>query len=84
MIGLEYVLMISGTQHTKLANQLNMSRQNVNLWIKGKQLVSKKHLDVLSEMFKVPQLYFNKEITKEDKLFLLNCEINRINSEDNV
>jgi transcriptional regulator with XRE-family HTH domain len=82
MIGLEYVLMISGTQHTKLADQLNMSRQNINLWIKSKQPVSKKHLDVLSEMFKVPHEYFNKILTKEDKLFLLDCEKKRIEQEE--
>jgi transcriptional regulator with XRE-family HTH domain len=68
MIGLEYILNIYGMKHQELADMLIIKKQNVNLWIKGKQAVSKKHYDRLYEIFKIPQEYFQKELNEIDKL----------------
>lgn len=62
MIGLEYVLNLYKMQHQELAERLGIRKQNINLWIKGKQDVSKKHLPKLAEIFNIPEEYFQKEL----------------------
>lgn len=68
MIGLEYILNLYNMQHIDLADKLGIKKQNINLWIKGKQKISKKYLPVLEELFNINQEYFNKELTEIDKL----------------
>ena len=40
----------------------NTKSENINLWIKSKQKISKKYLPVLEDMFKTKQQYFMKEL----------------------
>ncbi|MCB2292419.1 helix-turn-helix domain-containing protein [Clostridium algoriphilum] len=68
MIGLEFILNLYGMQQQELAVKLKIKKQNINLWFKGRQDVSKKHLHTLSEMFNIPQEYFQKELGEIDKL----------------
>jgi Predicted transcriptional regulators len=68
MIGLEYVLNLYNMQHQELAEKLGIRKQNINLWIKGKQDVSKKHLPKLAEIFNLPEELFQKELDDIDKL----------------
>lgn len=68
MIGLEYILSLYNMQHIELADRLGIKKQNINLWIKGKQKISKKYLPVLEELFNIKQEYFNKELTEIEKL----------------
>lgn len=68
MIGLEYILSLYNMQHIELADKLGIRKQNINLWIKGKQNISKKYLPVLEELFNINQEYFNKELTEIEKL----------------
>ncbi len=68
MIGLEYILSLYNMQHIELADRLGIKKQNINLWIKGKQKISKKYLPVLEELFNINQEYFNKELTEIEKL----------------
>jgi transcriptional regulator with XRE-family HTH domain len=70
MIGLEYILSLYGVQHQELAEKLGIKKQNINLWIKGKQNVSKKYLPTLSEMFGIDEEYFQKEVDEIDKLLI--------------
>lgn len=70
MIGLEYVLNLFDMQHNELAEQLGIKKQNINLWIKEKQSIPIKYLPMLSSIFKVPQEYFQKELSEVDKLEL--------------
>lgn len=70
MIGLEYILNLYNMQHQELAEKLGIRKQNINLWIKQKQNLSKKHLPKLAEIFKIPQEYFEKELTDVDKLII--------------
>lgn len=55
-------------QHIELADKLGIKKQNINMWIKGKQNVPKKYLPVLEELFYIPASYFQKELTDLDKL----------------
>ncbi|WPC42923.1 helix-turn-helix transcriptional regulator [Clostridium sp. JS66] len=70
MIGLEYVLNLYNMQHQELAEKLGIKKQNINLWIKKKQNISKKYLPILAEMFKIPEYMFQKEIDDIDKLVI--------------
>lgn len=55
-------------QHVELARRLGIKKQNINLWIKGKQKIPKKHLPVLEKIFGLDASYFTKELTEIDKL----------------
>lgn len=68
MIGLEYILNLHNMQHMELAERLGIRKQNINLWIKGKQNVPKKYLPTLKEIFGVEEEYFIKELTDVEKL----------------
>lgn len=70
MIGLEYILQLNGMQHQDLAEKLGIHKQNVNLWIKEKQGISKKFLPALSDMFGIDESYFQRELDDLDKLFI--------------
>jgi len=66
--GLEYILNLYQMQHVELARRLGIKKQNINLWIKGKQKIPKKHLPVLEKIFGLDASYFTKELTEIDKL----------------
>ncbi len=68
MIGLEYILGLYNLQHIELAERLGIKKQNVNLWIKGKQNIPKKYLPILEALFNVDAGYFPKEVDEIEKL----------------
>ncbi|GFZ30113.1 hypothetical protein CSC2_06390 [Clostridium zeae] len=68
MIGLEYILGLYNMQHIELADKLGIKKQNINLWIKGKQNISKKYLPILEDLFGIDQQYFTKELSEIEKL----------------
>lgn len=68
MIGLEYILGLYNMQHIELAEQLGIKKQNINLWIKGKQNIPKKYLPKLEELFHVDTGYFTKELDEIERL----------------
>lgn len=70
MIGLEYILSLYNIPHIKLAEELGIARQNINLWIKGKGKIPKKYLPKLKEMFNIDEEYFQKELDELDKLII--------------
>ena len=68
MNGLEYILGLYNMQHIELAEKLGIKKQNINMWIKGKQNIPKKYLPVLEELFKIKQEYFIKNLNEIDCL----------------
>lgn len=68
MIGLEYILSLYNMQHIDLAEKLGIRKQNINMWIKGKQKIPKKYLPVLNELFGINEEYFQKELSEIEKL----------------
>lgn len=66
--GLEYILNLYGMPHIELSEKLGIRKQNINLWIKGKQNIPKKYLPVLEETFGLSTEYFTKELEEIDKL----------------
>ncbi|HEY5563158.1 MAG TPA: hypothetical protein VIK72_15650 [Clostridiaceae bacterium] len=47
MSELEYILSLYNMQHIKLAEKLEIKKQSINFWIKGKQKIPKKYLPIL-------------------------------------
>ncbi|MDA2175223.1 helix-turn-helix domain-containing protein [Bacillus cereus] len=68
MNGLEYILGLYNMQHLELAEKLGIKKQNINLWIKGRQNIPKKYLPILEETFGLSASYFIKELSEVDKL----------------
>lgn len=68
MIGLEYILSLYNMQHIDLAEKLGIKKQNINMWIKGKQNIPKKYLPILEEFFGTKKDYFMKELNEIEKL----------------
>ena len=68
MIGLEYILGLYNLQHVELADKLGIKKQNINMWIKGRQNIPKKYLPILEEFFGIGQKYFSKDLTEIEKL----------------
>lgn len=77
MIGLEYILIIYNQKQQSVAEYLGIKHQNINLWIKGRQMISKKHLPKLEEMFGIPKEYFQKELNDVDKLVIKNAKLQK-------
>ncbi|AVK50651.1 hypothetical protein AXY43_23000 [Clostridium sp. MF28] len=67
MIGLEYVLKLFEMTQQDLADKLEIKRQNIDSWIRGKRNIPKKHLSKLVEIFNIPEKYFQKELDYQDK-----------------
>ena len=68
MIGLEYILSLYNMQHIELAEKLGIKKQNINLWIKGRQNIPKKYLPILEDLFGTSPEYFMKELSEIEKL----------------
>lgn len=77
MIGLEYVLNLYNMEHQYLAEKLGIKKQNINLWIKGKQKIPKKHLPILSDIFGIEEDYFQKDLDDIDKLIIQKEKLRR-------
>lgn len=75
MIGLEYICELYNKKFIKLAEELGISRQVINGWVKGRRPISKKYLPTLSEMFNLPEEYFQKELNDMDKLSIQQIKI---------
>lgn len=75
MIGLAYLLDINNLQHKQLAEMLGVGKATISSWINGKRLISVKHYEKLKDIFKVPEEYFQKELTELDKLNLQKMKI---------
>ncbi|WP_415321761.1 helix-turn-helix domain-containing protein [Clostridium perfringens] len=79
MIGIQYLCEIFGISYADLGRRLGISRQTIAAWTSGRRKVSEKHYEKLKEIFKVNEMYFNKELTELDKL-----NLQRIKLENNT
>lgn len=77
MLGLEYILNLYNMQHIELAEKLGIKKQNVNMWVKGKQSIPTKHLPKLSEIFGLDERYFSKELDEIDRLEIQKKKLKR-------
>lgn len=77
ILGLEYILQLYGLNNSDLARELDISRQNISIWLNGTRKIPKKYLPILSEKFNIPKEYFQKELNDVDKLKLDNLKTSR-------
>ncbi|MBN1051614.1 XRE family transcriptional regulator [Clostridium botulinum] len=75
MIGLEFIVNLYNKQFKDVAEELGISKQVVNGWIKGRYNISKKHLPKLSQMFNISEEYFQKKLNDVDKLTIQQMKI---------
>jgi transcriptional regulator with XRE-family HTH domain len=59
-----------------VANKLNVSKQTVNKWEKSLRPIPEARLKQLSEEFKIPEEYFQKELDDIDKLKIQKIKLN--------
>lgn len=89
MIGLEYICGLYKKSYNSLAEELGISRQSINGWIKGLRKIPQKHIPRLSEIFNgIPQEYFQKKLTDMEKIDIQKIkvlnEVKKIEYEDSV
>ncbi|MEK4646798.1 helix-turn-helix transcriptional regulator [Exiguobacterium sp. FSL W8-0210] len=68
MIGLEYIVREFRKEYKEVANDLGVSKQTIQDWLKERRKIPAKRLNQLSIMFKLPEEYFQqKELTSIEK-----------------
>jgi transcriptional regulator with XRE-family HTH domain len=85
MIGLEFICNVFDMQYKEVAQKIGVSNQTITDWIKGKTAkIPDKRLDDL--VTKIPEFssinreLFSKELTKEDKIKILEIAIGMLKS----
>ena len=68
MIGLEYVRKQNGDTVETLATKLGITKSLISQWENGRKPIPSKRLIQLSELYGLPEKYFNKELNKSDQL----------------
>lgn len=68
MIGLEYVRKQNGDTVEALAIKLGITKSLISQWENGRKPIPSKRLIQLSELYGLPEKYFNKELNKSDQL----------------
>ena len=61
MIGFELIVFMKGLSYADIANQIGMSRQGVNIWIKRESIPNDK-LEMLSEILNCPKYYLTAKV----------------------
>lgn len=85
MNGLEYVLKLYNVTQQELADNLGIKQQNIDLWIRDKsRKIPKKHLPKLAEIFNIPEEYFQKELSYNDKEKIQMMKLYGINDESEL
>ncbi|NFA42114.1 XRE family transcriptional regulator [Clostridium botulinum] len=85
MIGLEYVLKLFEMTQQELAQKLGIKQQNIDLWIRDKnRSIPNKHLPKLSDIFNIPEKYFQKELDSKDKEKIQMMKLYETNDEEKL
>lgn len=67
MIGLEYIAKEFHLEYKEIAERLGISPQTLQDWLKQRRKIPKQRLEQLSNMFKLPESYFQKELDHIEK-----------------
>lgn len=78
MIGLEYACQVTGIGYTELGKRLKLKPQTVKTWIYENRKIAQKHHERLTEIFGVSEVFLQKQITEEDKIWYLSREAERL------
>lgn len=81
MIGLEYIVKEFHTSYKEVAEKLGISSPAIQSWLSGKKKIPVKRLDQLSQIFSLPEAYFQKELTFVEKGEIRICYLKSISEE---
>lgn len=81
VMGLTYIRQIKGISMIELATIIKVTKATVSKWERLKMPLTKNRLKQLSSIFKIEEKYFQKVLTKNDKLYILQTEMNFIKQE---
>lgn len=62
MIGLEYIAKEFHLEYKEIAGEIGVSKQTIQDWLKGRRKIPKQRLEQLSNIFNLPEVYFQKEL----------------------
>ena len=68
MLGIEYICKLYDVQYSQLAVKLGITSQQINDWIKGRRNIPLRHQESMSDLFGVPQAYFDRELESIDRI----------------
>lgn len=67
MIGLEHIVKEFQLEYKEVAKNIGVSSPAIQDWLKGRRKIPKKRLEQLSEFFGLPEVYFQKELTFQER-----------------
>ena len=68
MIGLKYIRTLFNDTGEDVAEKLGVTKVTISKWENGIKPIPQKRLTELSEIYGIPEKYFNKELTKIEEL----------------
>ncbi|MED1441906.1 hypothetical protein P4U24_08850 [Aeribacillus composti] len=68
--GLEFIIDFFNVEKTVFAEELGVSKQQLNSWLKGQRPIPKKWLKVLSEKYQLDEEIFTKDLDHESQMDL--------------
>jgi len=78
LIGLTYIRNLYNESLDDIGKILGVSKQSVHQWEMGLRPIPDERLKQLGEIFNLKEQYFNKELTNNDKIYILEQEIIRL------
>ena len=79
MNGLNYILMIHMMEHVELAEKLGVNKTYIDSRSAGRTSMPPEYNDSLVDIFNIPFYYYNKELNREDMIYILdhtkNCGV---------
>ncbi|MGO4548548.1 helix-turn-helix domain-containing protein [Paenibacillus sp. 2TAB23] len=82
MIGLEYIVKLYNGTYKKLAEKLGITPSTVTDWISKRRPIPKAKLEALSQLFKIEEGFFQKDLTKVEEIELRLDYLRRISKRD--
>lgn len=67
-IGLEFIANVFEETYKDISEEIGISPKTMNDWVKGRSGIPAKHLKTLSELFKIREELFSKELTRAEKV----------------
>ncbi|WP_186807071.1 helix-turn-helix domain-containing protein [Priestia megaterium] len=67
MIGLEHIVKEFRQEYKEVAESIGVSSQTIQDWLKQRRKIPKKRLEQLSNLFNLPEKYFQKELNFMEK-----------------
>ena len=84
MIGLEYIVKEFQMEYKEVSEDLGISPQTMQDWLKGRRKIPAKHLEKLSIIFNLPKTFFQKELIFTEKGEVTIHYLEKISKEEEI